>query len=246
MRAVLAALVLAALVLARPATAGSSQLVADLSSREIAITTGFAGTELLLFGAVDGPGDIIVVVRGPKREQIVRRKIEVAGVWINGPSARFSDVPSFYWIASTGPLADIADPAFLAEREIGFARLRMPSADGRSEAETAPFRSAMVRLKDRVDLYEETTGIVVAADRLFRTSVVFPANLPTGDYQAEVYLLRDKRLVSTETTRIDVLRVGLGARIHAFATRDAALYGIMAIAIALVAGWLAGAIFRKG
>ncbi|MBM3488498.1 MAG: hypothetical protein FJX67_18020 [Alphaproteobacteria bacterium] len=245
MRAILA-LVVAALVLARPAPGAATQLVADLSSREIAITTGFAGTELLLFGAVDGPGDIIVVVRGPRRDQIVRRKVEVAGIWINGPSARFADVPAFYWVASTGPLTDIAEPAFLAEREIGFAQLRMPSADGRSAAATAPFRTAMVRLKDRVDLYEETTGVVVAADRLFRTSVVFPANLPTGDYRAEVYLLRDKRLVSTETIVIDVHRVGLGARIHGFATRDAALYGIMAIAIALVAGWLAGVIFRKG
>ena len=40
-------------------------LVADLSAHEISITTGFSGTELLLFGATEGEGDVIVVIRGP-------------------------------------------------------------------------------------------------------------------------------------------------------------------------------------
>ena len=36
------------------AAANSSRLVADLSKSNIAITSGFHGTDLLLFGAVDG------------------------------------------------------------------------------------------------------------------------------------------------------------------------------------------------
>ena len=34
----------------------AASLVADLSSHLIAITTGFTGTEVLLFGAKEGPG----------------------------------------------------------------------------------------------------------------------------------------------------------------------------------------------
>ena len=40
-------------------------LVADLTSHLIAITTGFTGASVVLFGATDGPGDVIVAVRGP-------------------------------------------------------------------------------------------------------------------------------------------------------------------------------------
>ena len=54
-----------ALCLALPALVRAEAVVADLSKRLVAITTGFAGTDVLLFGAVQGDGDIVVVVRGP-------------------------------------------------------------------------------------------------------------------------------------------------------------------------------------
>ena len=54
-------------------------LVADLSKHLVAITTGFAGTDVLLFGAVEelagaSGGDVVVEVRGPHRSETVRRK----------------------------------------------------------------------------------------------------------------------------------------------------------------------------
>ena len=51
----LLALVGMALLASRPLKA--EPLVADLSNHLIAITTGFTGAQVLLFGATDGPGD---------------------------------------------------------------------------------------------------------------------------------------------------------------------------------------------
>ena len=42
--------------------AQDAPLVADVSENLVAITTGFTGKEILLFGATDGPGDIAIVV----------------------------------------------------------------------------------------------------------------------------------------------------------------------------------------
>ena len=75
----------------RPAAA---QLEADLSSHLISITSNFTGTELLLFGATDGPGDIVVVVQGPRETLTVRRKQRIAGIWLNGRAISFADVPA--------------------------------------------------------------------------------------------------------------------------------------------------------
>ena len=47
----------------------AASLVADLSSHLIAITTGFTGTEVLLFGAKEGPGQVVMIVRGPTRSE---------------------------------------------------------------------------------------------------------------------------------------------------------------------------------
>ena len=40
------------------APARAEALVADLTSHLIAITTGFTGASVVLFGAIDGPGDV--------------------------------------------------------------------------------------------------------------------------------------------------------------------------------------------
>ena len=86
--------------------AGASPLVADLSDDLIAITTGFTGTEVLLFGATEGVGDIIVVVRAPESQVVVRRKERVGGIWINADSLVFERVPGYYHVAASRLIAE--------------------------------------------------------------------------------------------------------------------------------------------
>lgn len=220
-------------------------LVADLSSREIAITTGFTGSELLLFGSVDGDGDIVVVVRGPPHIEVVRRKERMAGVWVNAESVSFREVPSFYHVASTRPLSEIAPPRALVGLELGVDRLKFQRV-GASAPGDEMFRKALLRNKQRDRLYTKGYGkINLLGRRLFRTTVVFPTIVPTGTYSVDVLLFHDGRVVDTETTPLSVHKVGLGADIFNFAHQQSALYGVIAILIALMAGWLAGAMFRQ-
>ena len=46
------------------APAADHELLVDLSESVVAITTGFVGSDLLLFGATEGDGDVIVVLLG--------------------------------------------------------------------------------------------------------------------------------------------------------------------------------------
>lgn len=234
----------AALIFATPAIA-SNPLVADLSSREIAITTGFTGSELLLFGAVDGDGDIVVVVRGPVQQEVVRRKERMAGIWVNADSVAYREVPSFYHVASTRPLTEIAPPRALTDLELGADRLKFQRV-GTPRPGDDVFRKALLRNKERDNLYTKGHGkIKIMGRRLFRTTVVFPTIVATGTYSVDVLLFRNGRVVDTETTPLSVRKVGLEAGIYNFAHEQSALYGVIAILIALMAGWLAGAVFRK-
>src|SRR6516164_10442445 len=127
-------LVAALLFCAPPARAQG--LVADLTSHLIAITTGFTGASVVLFGATDGPGDVVVAVRGPDRQIMVRRKSRVAGIWVNTEELIFANVPSFYAMAASRPLKEIISPATAAFYRLGIANLKV-------EAET-PAPSAVV------------------------------------------------------------------------------------------------------
>lgn len=226
--------------------ARAQALVADLSKHLVAVTTGFVGTDLLLFGATNGEGDVVVVVRGPERRDIVRRKERVAGIWVNRQQFPFSEIPSFYSVASSRPLQEIADPPLLARHQIGLQFLRFNPGEVAPEAVTASFRNALIRNKQSLGVFHDRLGKVrFVAPRLFRTDVHLPSNVPTGTYTVTVYLIRDGEVRSAQTTPLVVSKIGIGARIFEFAHRHAAVYGVFAILMALLAGWLAGVIFRK-
>lgn len=239
---------IAALLAAVPARAQTiaNQIVADLSSREIDITTGFVGTDLLLFGAMHGSGDIVVVVRGPVGSEVVRRKERVAGIWVNRDSFSFANVPSFYRVATTRPLDEVAPIELRRKLQIGLDALRIEEELLAPPKLVSEYRAALIRALDRQEFFRREVGRVGFVEGgLFRTTIGFPANVRTGMYGVEVYLFRDGALISRKETPLRVRKVGLEAQIFRFAHDNSALYGIIAIAIALVAGWFAGVVFRK-
>ena len=244
---ILVMLLLAGLGLAAAGGPARAQpLVADLTNHLVAITTGFTGTSVVLFGATDGTGDVIVVVRGPERDMAVRRKSKVAEVWVNTRQVTFQGVPSYYSIASSKPLDEIAPQAMRQLHQIGLDNLRLNTEASVSPQETAEFRTALLRNEARAGLYPPGAGQVsFLGDRLFRTDIRFPANVPTGTYLVQVFLVRDKAVVSGQTTPLVVSELGLDAEVHDFADRFALAYGLIAIALAALAGWLASLPFRN-
>ena len=244
-RALRIAALLAASTLASAAPR-AQPLVADLSDHLVAITTGFTGTDLLLFGAVEGEGDVVVVVRGPEERVEVRRKDRVLGLWLTRDRVTFEAVPAYYAIAASRDLEGIADTALLARHRIGFEHLRFIPTEARTQREIAVYRAALIRNKQRKGQFTTVPGKVrFLGGRLFRTKVFFPSNVPTGTYTVDVYLIRDGTVIAAQTTPLIVSRIGLGAEVFAFAHDYAAYYGLIAILIALVAGWTAGAVFRR-
>jgi uncharacterized protein (TIGR02186 family) len=238
-------LVLAALVV-RPAAA-ASPLVADLSDHLVGITTGFTGTDVLLFGATDGEGDVVVVVRGPEHSITMRRKENVAGIWVNTAAMTFDRVPSFYSVAGSRPLAEIAPNSVRQRLEIGIDHLRIELPPAKASPSLAQaWKNALIRSKERLNQYrEEPAHVSFLGSRLFRTTMHFPANVPIGTYMVEIYLIRDGQVVSAQTTPLVVSKVGVGAEIFDFAHEQPALYGVVAIALALAAGWISYILFRR-
>lgn len=245
MRRKLACAAFAVAALAAIGTARAAELAIDLSNHLIAITAGFTGTDLLLFGATDGAGDVVVVVRGPPTRVAVRRKVRMAGIWINGPSAEFEDAPSLYMVRASRPLDELLGFELRRALSIGLDAFLARTAVPLKPGETGEYREALIRLKRGSGLYNDSTDLSFVDGRLFRTTIRFPAIVATGDYRVDVYLVRDGRVVNTQSTPLQVTKAGVGAAMYNFAHHYSALYGIIAILMALFAGWLANALFRR-
>ena len=221
-------------------------VVADLSKYVISIDSGFTGTDVLLYGAVEEEGDLVVVVRGPSERVSIRRKDRVAGIWMNQDEVEFQDAPSFYLVASNRPLDEIAQRNFRELHQIGLDVMRLTPVVARPDEEVEPFREALVRNRRREGLYSESIDAMkFLSNRLFSTSLQFPANVPEGFYRAEVFLIRDGKIISAETTPLFINKTGFLWQINFYAHSQPELYGIAAILIALFVGWIAAVAFRK-
>ncbi len=247
MRRAATSALIAVVLLALTAPPTGADLVAALSNHLVAITTGFSGTEALLFGTTGGAGDVVVVVRGPEAPQVVRRKDRRAGIWVNAQEVVFDRVPGFYAAAASRPLAEFLPERVAARHQIGLDELDLMPRGNVSEADRRSFRAALIRNKEKLALYSGAIGEVnFLGGSLFRSDMTIPANAPVGTYTVATYLIRDGEVATAEITPLIVSRVGFEARLFELAQRYALAYGILAIAIASVAGWLASLVFRKG
>ena len=232
---------------------------ADVSSRSVAVTSGFAGTEIVVFGAVDnsrqvsaasGFYDIVIVVEGTPVRLVARKKGNVAGIWLNSASITFQSVPSYYAILSTRPLEEIADPNILRDNDIGFEHVRMTPISGWesgiSTGDLEDFKSSVIRIKQRERLYvERNVGVVFIGRSLFRASFDLPANVPVGPLVARVHLFREGRLLHTFTARVNLRREGLEHFLHQFALGQPLLYGMATVLLSVMAGLVATGLFRR-
>ena len=244
MRRSLILLVLFCLAYAAPARA--EPLVADLSESVVRITTGFTGTKVLLFGAKEGDGEIVVVVQGPRHSITVRRKSRVAGIWINRAKVEFVDVPSFYQVLSSEPLEQWLPLRTRDQYQIGVEYLKIEPKGDVGPAQASRFRDALIRNMQRVDRYGTLAGkVTVLGDQLFRADLYLPSNLPTGFYNVEVLLVDDGDVRSIQSTPLLVTKSGIGAQVFDMAYSYPALYGIIAIVIAVLAGFAANVAFRN-
>lgn len=221
-------------------------VVADLTSHLVAITTGFTGASVVLFGATDGPGDVVVVVRGPDREMTVRRKSRILGIWVNTQEVTFANIPSFYAVAASRPIEEVVSPSAAALYRVGIANLKMQPRTTAPREVADAFATALIRTQQKAALFATSVGKVhFLGERLFRTTIAFPSNVPTGTYLVEVFLARDKDVVSGQTTPLVVSKVGVDAAVFEFSGQQPGLYGAIAVLTAVMAGWLASLPFRS-
>jgi uncharacterized protein (TIGR02186 family) len=243
-------LIAALLSLLIPASALAQALMFDLSRPRVSITSAFRGADVLVFGAIDEPGDVVITVTGAATRQTVLRKERVFGLWVNASRQAFDDVPAFYAIAATRPLEQILPPGGVPGIPVTLdERLESVHAvdpQRRRPIDLTDFRLGLIEAKRREGLFPESANtITVVGGRLFRAELRFPSKLPVGDYEVRAYLFRGGQAVAAVSRSLVVSKAGFSARVSDWSREFAPIYGVVAIALALVIGWLAGIVSRR-
>ncbi len=215
-------------------------IISGISTNEINIDTKFTGAEVLLFGAKGDAGSIVVTIRGPKKDYILSKKDKFLGVWYNKERVKFKDSYSYYAFSSSNKNREI-DPRILSELEIGKDQIQFNANNSDSE-----FKVEFMNKLEQKDLYlNEPGSIEFLDDTLFKVMLKFPKSISRGTYVVEIYLVDENNLVAFQAIPIYVNQVGLSAEINEFAYNNSVLYGIAAVLMAIIAGFVANYVFTK-
>jgi uncharacterized protein (TIGR02186 family) len=243
--------VLALALLPLPALAAES-IVAGLSQNRVSITADFDGSEILIYGAVkrnapapEEPIEVIITVEGPATPVTIRKKDRRVGIWINTEAVEVDAAPSFYAVATTGPLRHI-----LSETEDLRHRVTLPRVIRTVGAATEAggpdaFIDAMQRIRLAEKRYKVLQGAVEFTEQtLFRADIVLPSNLTEGEYRVRIFLTRDGRVVDVQDRVVGVRKEGLERLLFNLSREQPLIYGLLSLFMAAGAGWAASAGFR--
>ncbi len=211
--------------------------------------------------------DVVVTVVGPPSDRVARLKERIFGIWINRRSRTFADVPSAYSVLSNRPVENIAHPALLQRFQIGVDALVPQDAEVDQQAapdnaaalapeanveqsdtlgEDNTFARAFLRLKSEAQIYQEVPdGVSVINNNLFRARATFPADVPLGVFDVNIYLFSGGALLAEERVGILVRKTGFEQLVFQTSQRDPLIYGALAVFIAVFTGWLGSVVFRR-
>lgn len=249
-------------------------VVAGLSRSDVRITASFDGSAILVFGAVrreapipEGPPlEVVITVQGPDRPVTVRRKERRLGIWVNTEAVEIERAPSFYAIAATAPIEQVLSPEedrrfrVTVPRALGPAAPKAPALTAgkpsveegvvvetppATQEDTEDFIDALIRIRSESGTYSLSgSGVAFEEATLFRSEFHLPANLTEGIYRSRIFLTRDGAVVDVLVKDIGVRKVGLERWLFRLSQREPLVYGLLSVAMAVLAGWGASAAFR--
>lgn len=226
--------------------ANANSLIADLSKRDIEIDSDFVGTQVLLFGIMNIPGDIVIVARGPKNSYILRKKEKSGLMWIGNKQTKFKDSLSFYALATNENFYNKPDyQKILKSFKIGLDKIEL-NIENYGEENNENLKLAFLKTQADKKLYSENQkSVFLLGEKLFKTAINFPANIQRGVYDIDIYLFNKDKLAEFQSIPITVHNIGFDAFIYDFAHDSPLIYGLLAVAFAIIIGFIAGNIFFR-
>lgn len=247
-------LALLALLLTSAPTAQAQDLIFSTSDRTVWIHSNFTGETVTLFGNIEpdhsgtrptGTYDVVVVVRGPTGERVVRRKSRQFGIMLNADYALFKGLPSFYRVVASRPISAIIAPEILAQRAFTV-EAQVSSALDTSTGNVPLFEGELIRLMENANLFGTAErGVAFLSPTFFATRISLPSNVPNGVFLAQIFVVQGGEIIAERSQQFYVQKTGFERFLGESARNQPLLYGLACVLLALVTGWLGGVLFRR-
>jgi uncharacterized protein (TIGR02186 family) len=257
----IAALLFSSLLLPANASTADDRISKDVTDvatvttkREVNIGLMYNGDYIYFFGSVPDPS-VDVIVKMTSTEDVplsVNRKGKVALMWMNVKQFTVTGLPLLYKIHSTRPIHQILDRSLAYDLGIGYdvlmdrMKLKLVRGTPAPDDPQVVFEGVL-KLKKDANLYNiDEKRIEITGGKLFKHYFRFPSAAKEGTYRAESYIFKNGKLIGKGIDEVVIQKKGIEAAFTNLAYKHPAVYGIVALAVALSMGLLVGFIFKKG
>ncbi|NCQ26550.1 MAG: hypothetical protein GW802_03795 [Armatimonadetes bacterium] len=244
----------------------AASLQTGLDRDRIEMGLRYQGDQLFLFGHVPQETTDLVAVLQSRHNPPPKllRKGRVMGLWFGVKQFEVEGLPDLYMVNLTCPICNGMETCRHAGRAeelfrrlapyggAGYGSLRRHSKVERlrgaaSEDDEDTLFKGIWRLKEKSGLYAiRTNAIHLEASDMFFHSFPIPDGAQEGQYSVRTYVLGAAGLLGMKEDSASFRKVGAVAQLTRMAQRHALWYGILTVVVALGAGLLAGALFKKG
>jgi uncharacterized protein (TIGR02186 family) len=247
----LAALLLLPLAAVRPAQA----LTCKVNPNTVAINLGYHGATLSVSGENTAGDELIIRIGNAAGETHYKYMGKAGGFfWMKKGNVSFKNVPGVYLLYTSRDIEHLLDPAGQKTNLIGYEALKaateMETASDELNGNEAKWKEEFIRFKEHQKLYAIRSGTITrqhgAASDTYQAEIAWPYQAPPGTYTVEVMAVRNGQVAERAETSFSVARTGVVAWLSNLAFNSPAVYGIMAVVIAIIAGFAVGMVFRKG
>jgi uncharacterized protein (TIGR02186 family) len=237
------------LVAGFPSLAGAESVDLQVWPNEIEIGTFYSGENVAVTGEIPAGAQGVVEITGPTQDEHLMRKGRRGGMWMNVGEVTIQGAPSLYLAAATDPGLLTYAPGAPGQGDWGYAAMekRLKFAGGVRPGEEAELFQQFLGLKESEGLYglqAKGQEISPRGDRAkVRASLPLSAKVRPGAYRVCLSAVTQGRVVAQKCTDLQVLQVGFPALLYSLAYEHGGVYGILAVVIAIVTGFIMGYLF---
>ncbi len=231
----------------------AAELTANVNHNHIKIDFFYHGSSVSVGGISEPDTDLIIKITSPEGHEVLKQKGKVAGLlWMNTGTLKFENVPNLYSVHSTKKIDELLYQEEMDKYAIGYPALEkhVEISPVSKEEEKNRWFNEFVKLKESSKLYMSSSGKITTTlkdgKQYYYILTDWPYQAPPGDYIVTVYAVKNRKITEKTDAKVQVEQVGIVKTLSNMAKKKGALYGVISIVAALIAGFGVGLIFRKG
>jgi len=179
----------------------------------------------------------------------LNRKGRVAGIWLNVAQIMIDNLPDAYILAASKNLDSICPPEEQEKLGLGKKALQCLMHISSSMPLTGKEYEEFLKLKIHNGTYDmkEKVEIEPLSQSMRRVSTQFkiPSIMAPGTYKIQLLCFKQGKLENQRETELKIERIGMPRLMISLAYKYAALYGLLAILVAMAVGILMDVIFNS-